>query len=69
MRVYRPTPIETEQNDQMRKVVEEARALLEQPVPDTFLGRETYQPFPKESPGTNIGDGNGISLPLPSTDE
>lgn len=69
MRVHRPTAIEHEQNDQMLKVAEKARTLLKQPMPDTFLGRETYKPFPKENPESNIGDGSGISLPPLSSNE
>lgn len=47
MPVYRPTPIDHEQAEQMRKLVEKARALLKEPPPDTFLGRATQEPPPK----------------------
>jgi hypothetical protein len=44
--IFLPTPIEKEHVDQMRDVVKEARKVLEQPVPDTFLSRKTHEPFP-----------------------
>jgi len=45
-RIYLPDPIERKHLNQMRDVVKESRDLLKQPVPDTFLGRTTQEPFP-----------------------
>ncbi|WP_265441138.1 hypothetical protein [Bradyrhizobium sp. SEMIA] len=36
------------QNARMRDVVARAVEALSLPSPDTFLGRRTYEPFPKE---------------------
>jgi hypothetical protein len=46
MTVYRPLPVEREQAEMMRELMREARELLKQPPPDTFLGRKTFEPFP-----------------------
>jgi hypothetical protein len=32
----------------MREVAAKARAILKTPIPDTFLGRKTREPPPKE---------------------
>ncbi|MBR0831428.1 hypothetical protein JQ596_38580 [Bradyrhizobium manausense] len=37
-----------EQNAFMRAVVRKAMEILRAPIPDTFLGRKTQDPFPKE---------------------
>lgn len=34
--------------EQVRKTIREARTALELPLPDTFLGRQTQEPFPSE---------------------
>ncbi|WP_256469428.1 hypothetical protein [Bradyrhizobium sp. 141] len=40
----------------MRQLVREARELLKQPPPDTFLGRKTMEPPPmEEEPGVDVG--------------
>lgn len=44
--IHRPTPIDHEQAEQMREVVEKSRELLKEPPPDTFLGRKTQEPPP-----------------------
>jgi hypothetical protein len=49
MRIYRPaihlpTPTEKKHMELMGDVLEGSRKLLEQPVPDTFLGRKTEEP-------------------------
>lgn len=46
MPVHGPNPIDHEQAEQMREVVDKARELLKQPPPDTFIGRGTRDPFP-----------------------
>ena len=35
-----------EQNARLRELAAEALKVLSQPVPDTFLGRKTQEPFP-----------------------
>jgi len=50
-RVYRPTNLNDEikvHREQIRQLTELARKALDQPVPDTFLGRKTHEPFPEE---------------------
>ena len=37
-----------EQDAFMREVIAKAMKILETPVPDTFLGRRTQEPFPQE---------------------
>ncbi len=37
-----------EMHDQLLKAIRRARRVLEQPVPDTFLGRKTQEPFPNQ---------------------
>jgi hypothetical protein len=36
------------QNAFMRDIVARSREILKQAVPDTFLGRKTFEPFPRE---------------------
>jgi hypothetical protein len=43
---------DAKQSDQSRKIVKDARRILRQSLPDTFLGRKTQEPFPKEEPVT-----------------
>ena len=38
-----------QQNAIIREVIAKAMDVLRAPVPDTFLGRQTHEPFPKES--------------------
>jgi hypothetical protein len=33
---------------QLLKAIRRAQEVLEQPMPDTFLGRKTQEPFPKQ---------------------
>ena len=35
-------------HDQLLKLIRRTRDVLEQPVPDTFLGRKTQEPFPEQ---------------------
>lgn len=39
--------------DELRKVIAQAREILDQPTPDTFLGRRTYEPYPAEAGNEN----------------
>jgi hypothetical protein len=34
--------------EQTRDTIKEAKELLSKPTPDTFLGRQTHETFPKE---------------------
>jgi hypothetical protein len=46
--VYHACSTDFDQTAEMRRVVQQARELLKQPPPDTFLGRRTFEPFPQE---------------------
>ncbi|WP_161491873.1 hypothetical protein [Bradyrhizobium centrolobii] len=46
--VYRPSNDEPERVEFLRQIVNEARKVLNAASPDTFLGRKTQEPFPKE---------------------
>ena len=46
--VYRASGTDFDQATELRRLVREAREVLEQPLPDTFLGRKTFEPFPQE---------------------
>ena len=48
MQFFRPTANDLRLAEYMRLVVEKSRALLSQPIPDTFLGRKMQEPFPPE---------------------
>jgi hypothetical protein len=47
--VYHASGTDFDQTTEMRRVVKQARELLAQSSPDTFLGRRTFEPFPRES--------------------
>ncbi len=34
---------------QFHEIITQAQRLLNEPMPDTFLGRKTQEPFPRES--------------------
>ena len=60
MRIYRPAihlprPTDKKHMELMRDVLEGSRKLLEQPVPDTFLGRNSKEPVPSKK---NAEDNN-----------
>jgi hypothetical protein len=46
--VHRPSNIDMEHVEVMRRAADESRELLKRPTPDTFLGRRTQEPFPAE---------------------
>ena len=47
---FRPSQYETDEIARLRKTVKEAASILKNhPQPDTFLGRKTQEPFPKET--------------------
>lgn len=52
MRIFRPLPIDRAQAEYMRRIVRECRELLQQPPPDTFLGRKTHEPFQVDGDAT-----------------
>ena len=45
---YRASSTDFDQTTEMRRVMQQARELLKQSPPDTFLGRRTFEPFPRE---------------------
>jgi hypothetical protein len=49
-RIYRPSKTEDENEMRLwREIVKRGNEILRQsPVPDTFLGRKTQEPFPKD---------------------
>lgn len=48
-RIRRPTQSDADHVEEIRKLGEESlEALKRKPSPDTFLGRKTQEPFPKE---------------------
>ncbi|HXH44342.1 MAG TPA: hypothetical protein VNK51_10925 [Bradyrhizobium sp.] len=48
--ICRPSQEEVDELKRLREIVAETRAILMRfPVPDTFLGRKTQEPFPRES--------------------
>lgn len=48
--ICRPSQEDTDELKRLREIVAETRAILMRfPVPDTFLGRKTQEPFPREA--------------------
>ncbi|MGY4231384.1 hypothetical protein ACVIIW_000331 [Bradyrhizobium sp. USDA 4449] len=48
--ICRPSQHEFNEIERLRELVTEARdTLMRFPVPDTFLGRKTQEPFPEET--------------------
>ena len=56
--IFHPLAIDAAHLEIARQSIREALAVLRQPQADTFLGRETYKPFPKQNTENNISDGN-----------
>ena len=47
--ICRPSQEEADELKRLREIVAETRAILMRfPLPDTFLGRKTQEPFPRE---------------------
>ncbi len=46
--IYRPMMSDEEHAEQIREAVKLSLEILKQPLPDTFLGRKTQEPFPRE---------------------
>ena len=59
--IYHPLQSDFAHIDMARDTIRKALQVLRQSQPDTFLGRETYRPFPMEALAINIGDGTGNS--------
>lgn len=49
-RVYDEAAAIARQNAYMRDIIARSFEILKQSVPDTFLGRKTYDPFPVTPP-------------------
>ncbi|MCA1385889.1 MULTISPECIES: hypothetical protein [Bradyrhizobium] len=47
--IHHPLQSDEKHVEEVRKTIREARAALELPLPDTFLGRQTHEPFPSEN--------------------
>ena len=47
-RIFHPTKADADNVQSVRIVIKQSRELLEQARPDSFLGRKTQAPFPKE---------------------
>jgi hypothetical protein len=45
--IYRPTKTDADHLEKIRKVMTVCCDALKQPLPDTFLGRKTQEPFPR----------------------
>ena len=53
-RINYPLMTDAEHVSEMRRLIEEAREVLKQPAPDTFLGRKTAEPFSEEEAAFQI---------------
>jgi hypothetical protein len=47
--VYHASNTDLDQTTQTRRIVQQARELLKQSSPDTFLGRKTFEPTPQQA--------------------
>lgn len=54
MTVFRRTESDSDHIKQTRELTRNAREALKKPCPDTFAGRKTQEPFPKEDDGSHI---------------
>ncbi|MCP3401542.1 hypothetical protein [Bradyrhizobium sp. CCGB20] len=61
--IHHPLQIDAAHVQMARDAIGEALKVLRQPAPDTFLGRETFKPFPKEHTENNILNGKVNSNP------
>ena len=46
--IFRPNAADAEYAEQIRELIKASREVLQQPKPDSFLGRKTQEPFRKE---------------------
>lgn len=56
--IHHPLQIDAAHVQMAREAISEVLEVLRQPMPDTFLGRETYKPFPKQITEINTSNGN-----------
>ncbi|MCJ9702332.1 MULTISPECIES: hypothetical protein [unclassified Bradyrhizobium] len=58
--IHFPLSSDAEHVEHARRTIREAWDVLTTSLPDTFLGRKSYEPFPKErlDPGDGLGDAN-----------
>ncbi|MGV7218798.1 hypothetical protein [Bradyrhizobium sp. UFLA05-112] len=56
--IFHPLSIDTAHLEMASDSIREALAVLRKPCADTFLGRETYKPFPKGTDENNTGNSN-----------
>ncbi|BAM89332.1 hypothetical protein S58_33360 [Bradyrhizobium oligotrophicum S58] len=49
--IYFPLKIDAENTERVHEGLRQALELLRQTTPDTFLGRKSYEPYPKEAEG------------------
>ncbi|MGX4801899.1 hypothetical protein [Bradyrhizobium guangdongense] len=54
--IHHPLRIDAAHIEMAREAIRAALEVLRQPQPDTFLGRETHEPFPRENAQSNTGD-------------
>lgn len=62
-RIHNETTAITKQNVSMREVIAKSLEVLNIPLPDTFLGRKTHEPFPFEGeaePAQPSATGDGV---------
>ena len=59
--IHHPLQRDAAHVEMARETIREALEVLRLPQPDTFLGRETYKPFPKETTKNNIGNSDEVS--------
>jgi hypothetical protein len=66
LRVFRlpNTDKDAEHVRRMHDAVKRGRAILKDPMPTTFLGHESQEPFPKEDPDLVYGLDTGGQSPL-----
>jgi hypothetical protein len=56
MPLFRPTKTDADQLKLVRKLTTEAGEVLKRPCPDSFAGRKTQEPFPREDEAARIED-------------
>jgi hypothetical protein len=69
LQVYRASTTNQDLVAELRRLVQDARALLKQPPPDTFLGRKTFEPFPPEDKRGAIATPRRLSRLMPDARE
>ncbi len=54
--VYHPFGSHSDQSAEVRRLLQEANDLLQASLPDTFLGRKTFEPFPWDAERRPLGN-------------